>query len=174
MTFLRHAGRHIQKTILDYLTEQLDELGWRDAETTPFGATPVTIVSHSVVMGDRLDETQVAAGLISVTLGDELSSSMEELGGPLAVQEYPIFIDIFQDNEATTTALATDVRDIFMGRFDGSQRFLPVINGATGAVVAGWMIEFEDVERVRPETTLPYFWQVVKVTATTYFPEVVY
>lgn len=173
MTFLRHAGRHIHKTVADYLTDQLQVLGWRDAATTPFGATPITIITRPVVMGDKLD-TIVASGLVAISLGDELTVEMDELGGPLAVQEYPIFVDVFQDNDAITTALATDVRDIFMGRFAGSKRFLPVKNGATGAVVPGWQIEFEDVERVRPETTQPHFWQVVKVTATTYFPEVVY
>ena len=35
-------------------------------------------------------------------------------------------------------------------------------------------MEIEDVERVRPETTQPVFWQTVKFTATAYFQEVVY
>jgi hypothetical protein len=174
MTFLRHAGRHVHKTVLDYLTAQLDDLGWRDAATTPFGATPVTIISRPVYMGDKLDATQIAPGVVAVTLGDEGAPSEEELGGPLSLQEYPIFVDVFGDNEATTLALATDIKDIFMGRFEGSQRFLRVKNGSTGVEVAGWRMEFEDVERVRPETSQPYHWQVVKVTATTYFPEVVY
>lgn len=173
MTFLRHAGRHIHKTVLDYLDVQLTALKWRSPTESPFGATPVTIVGSPVVKGDRFDES-VRPGLVAVTLGDELASSMDELGGPLAVQEYPFFIDIFGDNDSVATALATDVRDIFMGRLPGTQRFLRVKNGATGAQVAGWQMEFEDVERVRPETTMPHHWQVVKVTATTYFPEVVY
>lgn len=173
MTFLRHAGRHIHKTVLDYLDVQLTALDWRSATNSPFGATPITMISRPVVMGDRLDEA-IKPGVVAVSLGDELASTMEEVGGPLAVQEYPFFIDIFQDNEATAVALATDVRDIFMGRLPGTKRFLPVKNGATGATVPGWQIEFEDVERVRPETAMPYHWQVVKVTATTYFPEVVY
>lgn len=174
MTFLRHAGRHVHKTVLDYLNTHLAALGWDDAATTPFGATPVTVISRPVVLGDRLDDSLVQSGLVALTLGDELRSDMEEVGGPLASQEYPFFVDVFQDNEAIVTALATDVRDIFMARFANTKRILPVLDGATGIAVPGWTIEFEDIERVRPETALPYFWQTVKVTATAYFPEVVY
>lgn len=174
MTFLRHAARHVHKTVFDYLDDALDDLGWKDSSTTPFGATPVTLISRPVVMGDRLDDALVKPGLMAVTLGDEHPSEMEEVGGPLSAQEYPIFVDLFQDNEAVATALATDVRDIFMGRFSGTTRFLTVKDGATGLAVPGWTMEFEDIMRVRPETALPYYWQVVKVTATAYFPEVVY
>lgn len=174
MTFLRHAGRHIHKTVADYLSTQLGVLGWLDAATTPFGATPVTLITRPVVMGNNLDRETVTAGLVSITLGDEQLVDMEELGGPLAAQGYPFFVDIFGDNEAVATALATDVRDIFMGRFPGTVRWLNVLDGATGDEVPGWTMEIEDVERVRPETTQPVFWQTVKLTATTYFQEVVY
>jgi len=173
MTYLRHAGRHVHKTVMDYLDAQLTALNWRSATNSPFGATPITLVGRPVLMGDRVDDA-VAPGLVAISLGDELAPEMEEVGGPLSTQEYPFFVDIFGDNEATALALATDVRDIFMGRLPGTKRFLRVKNGATGADVVGWQLEFEDVERVRPETTMPYHWQVVKVTATTYFPEVVY
>jgi hypothetical protein len=174
VTFLRHAGRHIHKTCADYLSAQLTTLGWMDAATTPYGATPVTLITRPVVMGNNLDRETVTAGLVSIVLGDELLVDMDELGGPLAVQDYPFFVDCFGDNEAITTALATDIRDIFMGRFEGSQRWLRVLNGATGAEVPGWQLELDDVTRVRPETTQPVFWQTVKFTATAYFPEVVY
>ena len=174
MTFLRHSGRHVHKTVADYLLAQLTALGWTDPDTTPFGATPVTLITRPVVMGNNLDRETITAGLVSVTLGDELLTEMEELGGPLAAQGYPFFVDIFGDNEAVTTALATDVRDIFMGRFAGTARWLKLFDGATGDQVEGWSMEIDDVERVRPETTQPVFWQTVKFTATCYFQEVVY
>jgi hypothetical protein len=174
MTFLRHAGRHIHKTLADHLSSQLTALGWMDPDTTPYGATPVTLITRPVVMGNNLDRETVTAGLVAVTLGDEQLVDMQELGGPLAAQGYPFFVDVFGDNDAIATALATDIRDILLGRFTGSARWLRVLDGATGAVVPDWLIEIDDVERVRPETTQPVFWQTVKFTATTYFPEVVY
>ena len=78
------------------------------------------MITRPVVMGNNLDRETVTAGLVSITLGDELLVDMEELGGPLAAQGYPFFVDCFEDNEAVTTALATDVRDIFLGRFTGA------------------------------------------------------
>ena len=175
MTHLRHAGRSVHKTVADYLEAQLAILGWKNPDATPLGAKAITITRNPIVIGDQLDPA-VTAGLVAISLGDEGASTMDELGGPLSVQEYPIFVDIFQDADATALALATDVRDIFMGRLPGTKRFLDVINAATGQPADGWQIEFEDVERIRPETprlAVPP-WHVVKVTATTYFPEVVY
>lgn len=175
-TWLRHAGRHVHHTAANYLRTQLDDLDWLGTDpnvAVPFGSPPVQLLTTPVILGEKLAEI-VKPGTVAITLGDELTPAMEEMGGPLASQGYPLFVDVFSDTEETTLALATDVRDIFMGRLPGTQRFLDVINQATSIVAPGWQMEFEDVERVRPEMKLPLYWQVVKVTATTYFPEVTY
>lgn len=176
MSWLRHAGRHVHHTAANYLKVQLDALDWLGTDpnvAVPFGAPPVTLLTAPVIIGEKLSE-QVKAGTVAITLGDEQPSDMEEMGGPLAAQGYPLFIDIFSDTEETTLALATDVRDIFMGRLAGTQRFLDVVNQATTVAVPGWRMEFEDVERLKPNVSFPLYWQVVKVTAMTYFPEVTY
>lgn len=72
--------------------------------------------------------------------------------------------------EALALALASDIRDILLGR-NGGTRFLPVINQVDNTVVPGWLLEIDDVERIRPDHALPMSWQVVKATACGYFQE---
>lgn len=173
MTWLRHAGRHVHHSVANYMEQQLTALDWMTAGSVPFGAALVSVRRTPAITGDKLAEG-ITAGTVAITLGSELPSIEQELGGPLSVQEYPLFIDIFEDSDGAAVSLASDIRDIFMGRLDGTQRWLSVTNQATGVVVPGWKVEFEDVERVTPELTLPLHWQVVKVTAAAYFPEVTY
>lgn len=184
MTWLRHGGRHVQGTVQAYLRECLVELGWANddpadtsTDSLPFGpeqASLVRIRNTPAVTTDGSLSENVTAGVLSITVGDENESLMEELGGPLASQEYPLFFDVFQDTYGTALALATDVKDILMGRLPDTVRSMPVRNMANGAVVSGWMIELDDVIRVQPEHKFPLHWQVVKATATVYFPEVRY
>ena len=173
MAFLRHAGRHVHHTVANHIETQLGVLNWTTVGNVPFDSPPVQVRRTSAIVGGTLGKT-TKAGTVAVTLGNEFASDPEELGGPLSSQEYPIFIDVFQDTEATTLALALDVKDILMGRFPNTSRFLPVIDQTTGTPVDGWKIEFDDVERVEPDYNFALFWQVVKVTAVAYFPEVIY
>ena len=172
MTWLRHAPRHVHHTAVNYLTDRLDALGWTDDDVTnrPFGGTQVRISDKPAINEDGPVEG-VSAGLVAMTLGDQDFPEMLEMGGALANQNYPFFVDCFHDTEETTLALATDVRDIFMGRISGSQPYLDVVNQANQVAVPGWRMEFEDIERIRPENKVRVHWQVVKVTAYTYFPE---
>lgn len=173
MTYLRHASRHVHHTVANYIAEQLTALNWMDEANTPFGAIPVRIMKTPSVIGGQLADN-VTAGVVSITLGDESNPDPEELGGALFSQEYPIFIDIFQDSYAVALSLANDVRDILLGRLPDTQRWLDVVNQTNAQVVPGWKLELEDVERVSPETVMPLRWQVVKVTAVAYFPEVTF
>jgi hypothetical protein len=172
MSWLRHAGRHVHHTAANYLREQLGDLGWTaaDASDRPFGGTQVVMWTAPAISDDGLND-KVAPGVVAITLGDELAPALQELGGPLSEQNYPLFIDCFHDTEETTLALATDVRDIFMGRLPGTSTFLDVVNQSDQQAVPGWRMEFEDIERLRPDAKVRLHWQVVKVTAATFFPE---
>lgn len=173
MTFLRHASRHVHHTVANRIKDGLDQLGWTDPTTTPLGAPAVVIQTEPVLTGGRTT-TKLAAGMVSITLGDEFPPDPEELGGALFSQDYPIFIDVFGNTDGETTALACDVRDILLARFDFASRFFPVVDQVTSTDVPDWVIELDDVERLRPDNTYALYWQVVKVTATVFFPEVVY
>lgn len=176
MTWLRHAGRHVHASVMNEVRDQLTTLGWLAADSLPFGtanADVVTLVDTPAFAGDALAQA-ITSGVVSCTLGDEMPPMEEELGGPLSVQEYPLFFDVFQKTDAAAKALASDIRDILLGRLPGTRRWLPLINQVTNTEVVGWRIELDDVERVGPHATIPLHWQVVHVTASAYFPEVQY
>lgn len=172
MTYLRHAPRHVHHTVANHISARLTAMGWTDASTTPFGAKPAKVIKVPAIAGTQLITDRVTAGTVAITLGDEFGPDLEEMGGVFTSQEYPIFVDIFQDTDAAALALASDIRDIVLGRAVGSQRWLDVINQSTQEPVPGWKIEFDDVDRVSPETAMPLRWQVVKVTAVAYFNDV--
>lgn len=170
MTYLRHSSRHIHHTVIKYLREQLTTLKWiGPANATPFGATPVELYANHPP--EWKQDQRLQAGKVAITLGDEVMSTLEEVGGPLSSVEIPIFVDIYMDDESIALALALDVRDIFNGRIPGSVRALPVLDfiEQPPTPVPDWRIEFDDITRVRPDDAIN--WQVVKVTALTYFQE---
>lgn len=172
MTWLRHAPRHVHATVMGHLRTQLGVLGWSVAGSTPFGAPTVTLVDTPMLDGDDLVK-QATAGRVFVTLGDEPHPEDQELGGPLAMQPLPLFIDVFMDKHAHAVALAADIRDILLGRI-GGKRHLPVVDQSTGVAAEGWTIELTDVERATPQARLALHWQVVKVTCEVHFSEEVY
>ena len=171
MTWLRHASRHIQETVANHVGAQLTALSWMDPDNTPFGAPVLTIVTQPIVSGDGLAKG-VTAGTVACTLGTELDPELLELGGPLTEQEIPVFFDIFMAKAGEAMAVANDIRDILLARLAGTSRTIAVVDQASGAAVTGWRIEFEDVERSTPDQRLALHWQIVKVTASVTFPEV--
>lgn len=173
MTFPRHSTRHVQATVLNRVKDAVTALGWTVEADLPFGteyAAVVTFVDFPAIANDKLAEG-VGPGTVACTMGPEFNPDEQEMGGPLSLQEYPIFFDIFQSTYATTTALANDVRDTLMGRFDGTKRSFPIIDQTNDSEIPGWICELTDVEIVRPEIHLPLHWQVVKVTASVFFLE---
>jgi hypothetical protein len=108
-------------------------------------------------------------------MGDETDAEEEELGGPLHAQDLPFFVDCFMDKDAHGIALATDVRDIFRGRFAGSKRSMTVQDHSvlTPVDVVGWRMEFIDIEREQINS-LPVYWHSIRVTAHVDFPEELY
>lgn len=170
---IRHASRHVHQTVINYLRDQLDELGWLSAGDVPFGLSPIELIESRPFVGSALDN-RIKPGMVAITLGNEMPVVEEELGGPLVLQEYPIFCDVFMDGESAALALATDIRDAFLGRHATSVRTLPLVNQATGEPVADWLLCFEDIERVAPEHNFPVSWHSVHATAEAYFHEVIY
>lgn len=171
MTWLRQAPRHIHGTVADYLTARLTELGWLSV-TPPLGATRVRMQTY---MPPEAELSKVTAGLCAISLGDEVDAMEEEMGGPLHSQEFPIFVDVFQEKDAHAIGLASDIRDIFRGRLTNCVRSMSVKDQSQDppTAVTGWRMEFTDVQRERIDR-LPIFWQSVKVTAFVEFPEVIW
>lgn len=172
MTHLRHASRHVHQTVADHLRDGLGSLNWF-GPSVPFGEEPIRLETTKAFRGDQLRE-EIAAGSVYVTLGSEPHPLMQEMGGPLAAQEYPFFVDVFMDAEAVTRALSCDIRDLLLGRFAGFGRGVKVVDQGTGTPVEGMTLSFDDIERVEPEHTLPLHWQAVHATAVVHFNEVVW
>lgn len=165
--YLRHSTRHLHKTVFDYLSNQLATLGWTVDGDVPFDAPTVRLQEE---LPDEWDSAKVLKpGTVAITLGDENEAKNQELGGPLALIQVPLFIDVFMDTPGTTLALALDVRDIFTGRLPGTVRFLDVYDYSpnTPAIAQGYRMEFEDVIRQNVKKN----WEVVKITAMLYFPD---
>ena len=170
---IRYSSRAIHYSVATHIETQLRDLGWMDASTTPFGA-PALDIRTSTPRPYQTDTASIVPGAVAITLGDNEDAEPQEIGGPLYLIEYPMFVDIYMDKDAHALAVAQDVWDICAGRINGTSRYLPVTDLTTGNLATGWLIELTDLERTRPVHDLKVHWQVVKVTASTYFPEVSY
>lgn len=164
---LRHSTRHLHRSVFEYLDDQLTSLGWTVPGRVPFNATPVAL--QDLLPEEFEEESLLVPGTVAVTVGDEPEVLGQEMGGPLALIEVPIFIDVFMEDPGTTLALALDVRDIFCGRLPGTSRYLKVKNYASYPAVElnSYTVEFEDVIRQNQKKN----WETVKITACLYFPD---
>lgn len=170
MAWLQYSPRHVQFTVANHIKARLEALKWMTAGEVPFGADLLKIVHTPPIAGDALVK-EVTAGTVAITLGDEFNPEDQELGGPLSLQELPIFIDIFQSKAAYALNAATDVRDILLGRLVDCPRWLDVVDQTSGDPWPGWQIELTDVERSGPVPKFALHWQIVKVTASIHYPE---
>ena len=171
MSYLRHASRHVFHTVAARIETAIGELGWTSADEAerPFGVDRVAVRRHTPVTGENGDGFKPY--VLAITLGSEAMPEEQELGNGVSMQEYPIFCDILMPNDALAVTLASDVRDLCLGRMTGYRRAFPVIDQITQAAVPDWRIELDDIERTRPDVDLPLAWQVVKLTAQVHFPE---
>jgi hypothetical protein len=163
---IRFRTRFVHATVVTYLREQMSDLGW----TTPpinFGTTKMTILENAP---DERDGA-VPVNTVVVTLGNLDITDEEELGaasGGLSSMAYPVFFDIYMDEQSLSVAVADDIRDIF------ENLHLPLIDQITGGLVPNAKISFEDtVGPERPDAAggegFRRYWRVVKTTARLYF-----
>ena len=168
MTYLRHAARHVQEGLADDLEAALGDLGWTGTNV-PFGTRALEVVRR------RMDESEMKSitdNLAAISWGDEPDYTEAELGGGLVSVEHVMFVDIVGVNDSISLAIAADVKDVLSGVAPGTTRFHVVRDYAQTppAQVLGWQVEVDDVVRERPAAEWRRFWQVVKATATVYFP----
>jgi hypothetical protein len=169
---LRHSSRHVHQTVAKKIEDQLVALGWTDPLLTPFGATALRF--QTSMPADYEASAKLAPGTVAITMMREFDSMEEEMGGPLASYEMPLFIDIFMENESLATAVALDVRDTLKGRFNNMVTIFPVLDFTqpVPTPVTGWQIELEDWEMERSERSEN--WMTCRITARVYFPNVAY
>lgn len=139
---LRFLSRHVQQTLVDHVTEQLDARGWISLPTN-FGVTPITVID---VEPEFTSSQPIAPNTVAATITNELEDRAHELGGGLWSVEYFFAIDIFGDMPATAVSIAADVKALL-----AAQPVIPVRNyTGTTSVESDERIEFDMVTVGRP------------------------
>ncbi len=167
---LRHASRHLARTLEDRIRAQLQGLGWF-GPAVPFGTTPVTIYSR------RLRESElvsITGNIVGIFFGQETDDAATELGGGLLTSTTDMFVDIVAVNDPIGLALAADVKDLLSGRAAGMARMFPLRDytaDPAGVPLPDHMIEVVGVARQRPENAeTKLFWQVLTAGLELTFP----
>jgi hypothetical protein len=153
MTYLRHATRHIQKTIIDRVRAGLVTDGWLDHAPGqgPFGTDDITFYAR------RIAESEMTSGnsgnLVAVFFGNEPDDIPQELGGGVTLIEHILYCDVVGSDDSLSLAIASDIKDRLSGLAPGTSRFEPVYDYTADprTPVSGYQIEFVDVQRIRPE-----------------------
>lgn len=160
---MRHRQRHLHATLVKFVREQLDELGWINAPVN-FGSTPVTVIDYEP---QQAGETP-AYNTVAVSIGDQGEDEAYEMGG-LSSCRYALFVDVYPEVEAIGVALAEDIKHMLV------DRYVPLLdfNRVAGGEPTDEMIELESVMvEVIPTaaTTLDKrTWRAVKATAVCFF-----
>lgn len=147
MPYLRHAPRHIQRTLQDHIHYHMDLLGWFGTPA-PFGTSPARWITARI--DEALGSSAVAGNVLAVTFGDELDDEEAQLGGGLAYYDLPLFVDCVGESEPVALAMASDVKDVLSGRAPDTSRFVKVreYTTADAGVAVPWIqLEMTDVIR---------------------------
>lgn len=170
MTYLRHSARHIQQTVLDRVLAGLTADGWMGpANAVPYKADIVNWVPA------RMDEAKMLSAnqgnLVACSFGTEPDDQPQELGGGVTLIQHIVYLDIIGVNDALSLAIAGDLKDRLSGLKPGTSRFEPVYDytASPRVVVDGWLIEFTNVQRVRPENDdFRRLWNQITASADVY------
>ncbi len=171
MTYLRHASRHLARTIEDDLKAWLGGAGWLSTPAL-WGTTPVQVRSV------RMRESELTAlsdkNIVGIFTGAESDDEAIQLGGGFCRTNIQMIIDVVAVNEAIGVALAADVKDYLSGRYPGGSRFFQLrdyTNSATGTPLPDWQVEVLSAVRQRPDTSeAKAFWQLILVELELTFP----
>lgn len=164
---MRFRQRHVQQTIVDFYVTQMTNLGWVGA-SVPFGSPPLRFVE-----ADPEEMPAVLTGTtLAISMGDEDSDDIEEMGGGFYSVTTPVFLDVYAEKHAIAVAIASDVKELITR---GKQ--LKVMDWSSGVGVETTdYIEFENVVGpIKPESAamstgnVRRHWRVVKAMAVVYY-----
>lgn len=164
---LRFRARHVHKTVADYVEAQLTSLGW---VTTPvnFGTTPMTFLEFQ----PDLAGLTIAPNTVAITLGDEPAADDEELGDGLRVIRFPVFVDVYGENQSIASSIASDVKRLLEDAYMPVLDFTSQVNGV--ATTEYLELDKDDLLVERPDAAagLADFrrhWLVVKAMAQVHY-----
>ncbi len=164
---VRFRTRFLHATIVDIVRENLLTLGWA-ADPVNFSTHPVRVIDYQP--DDRAE--RVAVNTVAVTIGDVGNAVDEELGashGGLRSQEYPIFIDVYMEEQALSVALIDDLRDVF------TDAIFPLRDKIHGGDVPAAQVAVEEVigpERPPAASSNDHFkryWRILRLGVVLYY-----
>lgn len=161
MTYLRHAPRHLHRTLIDRVSGRLVALGW--TTTPPLGAQPLTILTRRVRESEQI---AAEANMVGISFGEESDEAEVELGGGLASVTTRMVCDIIAANDSYGLAISSDIKDCLTGRAPGFSRVFKLRDYTTdqaGVPRDDCMIEVTEVTRQRPESSEARMWWQVLV-----------
>lgn len=160
MTYLRHAPRHLRRTLIDRVSGRLVDLGW--TTTPPLGAQPLQILTRRVRESEQIP---AEANMVGIYFGEETDEAEVELGGGLSSVTTRMVCDVIAANDTYGLAISSDIKDCLTGRAPGFSRVFRLRDYTTdqaGVPRDDHMIEILEVTRARPEQTeARMWWQVV-------------
>jgi len=157
---LRFAVRHVYMTIYEHTVLKMQDLGWTDVGGV-FGSKPVTYQQYPI-MGSR-DESKLEPNVVAISIGVEDPPRDLELGGYMRSQNVSLFAEVYGENTAIALSIASDLRDIWEGRY--GKLFLPIMDytAQPPAVVPGWELELGATSRGEVEAR--FYYQIVRSAA---------
>lgn len=173
MTYLRHATRHVQQTVLDRIRAGLVTDEWLDVAdgAAPFGGDQIRWqprrMKESELVAITTQETIVAPWFAS-----EPEPEPQELGGGLVMVSHALVVDVVGESDGVSLAVTSDIMDRLTGLKPDTSRFEPVYDysAVPRTAVVGYQIEFVNVGRSRPEADdMKRTWNVITADVEVYF-----
>lgn len=118
---LRFRSRHVHHTLALHLEAELTRLGWAGAGAINFGTVAATFVE---IQPDEAGD-KILPNTIAITLGDEPAADDEEMGDGSRVIAYPLFVDVYGENQSIAVSIASDVKHLL------EDLYLPVLDYTT-------------------------------------------
>lgn len=168
MTTLRFRTRAVHNTIADYLVAKMTSAGWVSAPVN-LGARPLNIIRFTPDTND----TSITPNVMAITLGNEPAEKVEQLGGGLSSIHYPLYVDVYGENQGITTSICNDAHDaLFL-------QVIPIYDYSTDprSAVPGSYVQFESVTgpfmppqaEISATDSLRRFWRTLQADAWTFF-----
>ncbi len=155
---MRFRQRHAHESMYNYVKGVLAATGWTGS-TPPLGAPAMTVLDYEPQEAGEIPPIQS----VCISFGDQKSIGTFDLGGGLYEVHYPVFIDIYPENESIGISIGEDISDALI------ENYLHLIDytGST-PVDTGNVMEITDVQ-VCPIPTSGKMdkrsWRVVKAMA---------
>lgn len=166
---MRFRSRHAHATIVKYVSEQLDAMGWINPPIN-FGSVPVTVQDFEAYGSDQ-GAIQPEPNLVAVTLDPEGPDEDEELGGSLISGNYQFYCDVVGESIPISVSIADD---LLRKTKNAKIPLLDFTTDSAGVETAGHALEFYNCFVATPDASASIdrrTWRVVSGFVRAYSPD---